>query len=585
MGITRRFVTASCLTILGLLFVPIASGCAPAAAPTPAPKAPTPAPAATKAPAPTATAAAPTTAKPAAPTAKPALLTASPKPAAGEPRYGGTLTIGVGGDPPGLDVHREETAFSFSVLAGAYNGLVRYDPQAWPQVKVIPDLATSWELSPDGTTYTFHVAKGVKFHDGGPLTAEDVKFSFDRIRDPKMGLARSPRRGQLSNVTNIEIPDDSTVKITLGHPQASFLNFIAAFYFAVVPKRVVLERNNDLSKTVMGTGAFKFKDYASGVGWELVKNADYFVKGHPYLDGVKGYIIRDSFTRFAALRTKSILWLAPFPYMTVSQSKIIEETLSDKIAVTWEFHAAWYGMVFSLAKQPWNDARVRRAVSMSFDRKNMLALGLEGAGVVGMSAQAKGEWALPEEEMVKVPGYAKPDLEGARKLMAEAGFPNGFRTEAMVRLTPVNQALGEVVKNAASAIGITVDLDPQESTVYLDRRFRRVFTSLTDAFGSSNTDPDILLSDFYLTNGTNNFSGYSNPVYDDLYGKQSRALDTEERRKIVWEMQRILLQDVPIAIAYWARIPYARWTEVRGYAPPSISHHHAYGYREIWLAR
>ncbi|MBI2907161.1 MAG: hypothetical protein HYX92_05835 [Chloroflexi bacterium] len=569
----KSLMMASLFSVLGLLL----ASCAPAA-PAPTPKPPAAAP--TKAPA-----AAPTAAPAAAPTAKPAAPAPTPKPAGEQPRYGGAVTVGVAGDPPSLDLHREQTAYTFAPVAGAYNGLVKFDPHAWPEVKVVSDLAEKWDLSADGKVYTFQLAKGVKFHNGDTLTAKDVKYSFDRIRDPKLGLASSPRRTQLSNVTSIDAPDDSTVKITVGRPQASFIPFIGGHYFSVIPERVALEKKGDMTKTVMGTGPFKFKDYSTGVSWELVKNPDYFIKGRPYMDGIKGFIIKDSFTRFAALRTRSILWWAPLPYMTVSMTKVIAEQLSDKIAVKWEFHPAWYGAQFNMAMKPFNDVRVRQAVSLSFNRQKMLEIGLEGGGLVGMSAQPPGPWSLPEEELKKLPGYEKPDIEGAKKLMAEAGYPNGLATEALTRAAPAQEAVAQLVKDAVAAIGINLDIKSQETAVYMDQRFRRIYPLEASSAGLGHTDPDALLGDFYVTGAAYNFSGYSNPQYDELYAKQSQTLDVAERKKIVWEMQRILLKDVPIAIAYWSRVPYAWWKDVRGYTPPSLSHYHAYQYQDMWLAK
>ncbi|MBI2910250.1 MAG: ABC transporter substrate-binding protein [Chloroflexi bacterium] len=565
---SRNFsIVASCFTILGFLL----ASCAPTAQPAPTSKSVAP-------PAATAKAVTPATPKPAAPSP-------SPGPATEQPRYGGILTVGIGGEPPSLDVHRENNTYNFSITAGAYNGLAKYDPHAWPEVKVVPDLATGWQLSPDGQVYTFQIVKGAKFHDGAALTAEDVKFSLDRIRDAQLGLANSPRRQQLAKIASIDIPDSYTVKIALKSPQASFLSVIAAFYFAVMPKHAVLEKKGDMTRTVLGSGAFKFKDYARGVGFELEKNPNYFVPGRPYLDGVRGYIIVDPFTRFAALRTRNVLWWGSFPYMSVAQTKIIQETLSDKIVVKWEFNPAWYGVMFNVNRPPWNDVRLRQAVSMTFDRRRMLSIGLEGAGVMGMAAQPPGEWALPEEEMIKVPGYAKPDLEGARKLMAEAGFPRGLKTEALVQSTKVQRDVATLFKDAVAPLGIAVDLNVAETTVYNDQRFRKAFATLAGSAGAGHTDPDILLGDFYVTGSNNNWTGYSNPNYDELYVKQSRTLDAAERRKIVWEMQRMLLRDVTIAIAYWSNVPYAWWKEVNGFTPPSLSHWHSYGYQEIWLAR
>ncbi|MBI2909212.1 MAG: ABC transporter substrate-binding protein [Chloroflexi bacterium] len=570
---TRKLsILASFFTILELLL----ASCAPAA-PAPTPKAAAPS-AATMAPA----AAAITGAQP---TAKPAAPSPTPKPAADQPRYGGVLTVGVGGDPPSLDPHREETYFTYAITAPSYNGLLKYDPLGWPDVKPVPDLAASWEVSPDGKVYTFNLVKGAKFHDGAPVTAEDVKFSFDRIRDPQFGLVKSPRRQQLGAIASMDTPDDYTIRITLGYPQGSFISLISSLFFAVMPRHVVAEKKGDMTKTVVGSGAFKFKNYVSGASWEMEKNANYFVAGRPYLDGVKGYIINDLFTRFAALRTRNVLWWAPsMPTMTASQARILEETLSDKIAVEWRSQPSWYGVVFNLSKPPWSDVRVRRAVSLTFDRKRMVAAGLEGAGVVGMTTQPPGEWALPQDEMARVPGYDKPDVEGARSLMTEAGFPSGLKAEILVRSSKPHQDFAVLLKDAVAAIGINLDLKVVETGIYNDTLFRKGFDIAVGGFGTALTDPDVCLGDYYLAGAGRNWPGYNNPDYDELYVKQSRAADAGERRKIVWEMQRILLRDLPIVTAYWIKIPYVWWKEVRGYIPP-VGFNNAYVYENIWLAK
>ncbi|MBI2907131.1 MAG: ABC transporter substrate-binding protein [Chloroflexi bacterium] len=567
-------IAAGCL-ILALLV----TACAPATQPTPTakPVAP-PAPAATKAAAPTP--ASPSTPKPAAPspTSKPAADSA------GGAR-GGTLTIGVGGDPPSFDIHQEQTAYVFAITAGTYSGLVRYDSQAWPQSKVIGDLAASWSVGTDGKVYTYSLVKGAKFHDGAPVTAEDVKFSLDRIRDPQLGLVRSPRRLQLAAISGIETPDDSTVKINLKYPQASFNPAIATVFYAMMPKRVVQANNNDMRKTILGSGPFKLKSYSSGVGWELARNSDYFVKDRPYLDSVKAYIIPDTFTRFAALRTRSVLWFAPFPYMTVSHAKIIEESLSDKIAVKWAFHPAWYAAVFNVNQAPWSDVRVRQAVSLAFDRKKMLAAGLEGAGVVGMSPMPPGEWALPEEEMMKMPGYARPDIEAARRLLAEAGYPAGFKADLIVRQVKPHQDFAVVLKDALASLGIELTLNVMETATFESTRFRKAFGILATGAGTPVMDPDTQLGDNYLSGATNNWSGYNDPAFDELFTKQSGTLDAGERRKIVWEMQRVLLRDTPMALAYWTNVAYAWWKEVRGFTPPTSLYDAYGGYHEMRIAK
>ena len=140
------------------------------------------------------------------------------------------------------------------------------------------------------------------------------------------------------------------------------------------------------------------------------------------------------------------------------------------------------------------------------------------------------------------------------------------------------------MKSAAAAIGIDLDLKVAETAVYTNALFRKAFSTAVGGTSAKLDDPDLTLGDYYVTDSSRNYAGYGNPVFDELYVKQVRTLDMVERRKIVWEMQRILLRDVPIAITYWSNVAYAWWREVRGFNPP-VSFFHAYGYQEIWLAK
>ncbi|MBI2907373.1 MAG: ABC transporter substrate-binding protein [Chloroflexi bacterium] len=565
--------TARVLKVVASLMV-VSLGCAPAA-PAPPPKATAP------------------SSRVETPVAKPPaeLLVPSPTPKAAaesrpEPgRYGGILTIGTPGDPPSLDLHQESAAYAMAPLSSAYDGLLKPNVFAWPEYKPVSSLAASWEVSADGKLYTFHLVKGAKFHNGAPVTAEDVKFSLDRTRNPQPPMARSPRKELLSAIANIDAPDDSTVKIALGYAQASFIPYMGAPGFGVMPKEVVLARGNDMTKTVVGSGPFKFKDYKRGVSWELEKNPEYFVKGRPYLDGIKGYLIPDPFTRFAAFRVKSFLfWDPASPYMAAGQAKMVEKELSDKIALQWQFHPAWYGAYFNVTRPPWSDVRVRQAVSLTFDRKRMVAIGLEGAGVAGMAAMPPGEWGLQEEEMIKVPGYARPDLDAAKKLLAEAGFPQGFKAQGVVRKNKAHEDMAVLVKDAISKIGIDLDIMAVETATWYEYQFGKRFDFMPAGSGSVIVDPDLVLGDHYLSRSPRNYTGYSNPAFDDLYAKQAQTSDPLERRKIVWEAQRILLKDVPIVIAYWSNIPYAWWREVRGFTPP-VSFFYTYRFEEVWLSK
>ncbi len=229
---------------------------------------------------------------------------ATPKPSApieSGPRSGGVLTISSIGDPITFDMHQEISYLVSNVVQLAYSGLMQYNPES--PAEGMGDLATTWDVSKDGLTYTFRLNPNVKFHDGSVLSADDASFSFERMINPPKGTL-APRRGDLATIDKVEAPDKSSVKFTLKYPSASFLDVISSGWM-VVFSRAFVEKKGHMKNDIMGTGPYKLKTYSAGVSLDYVKNPDYFVKGRPYLDGITFYIIKDAGTRLAAFRTRA----------------------------------------------------------------------------------------------------------------------------------------------------------------------------------------------------------------------------------------------------------------------------------------
>ncbi|MEK7873872.1 MAG: ABC transporter substrate-binding protein, partial [Chloroflexota bacterium] len=287
---------------LGVAFSLLASSCAPAAAPAPAPAAPP----AASAPAPAAVPPRPAApAQPSAPSAAPA-ATPSPaprpaSPAAATPKKGGILTITVYSDPP----HYDTTVGSFSIVATAgmmHAGLLRYDMQ--DNGKMVPDLAASWDVAGDDKQYTFRLQKNARWHDGKPVTADDVKYTLEKRIKPDPGGLQDT--SDFDAVKSIEIVDASTVKVSLSQPSYSFLPALAGAQRNPILPKHILEKSKNYRKETVGAGAFKFKQHAPGVLFEVERFKDYFLPGLPYLDGVRAALIADAATRLAALRTHRV---------------------------------------------------------------------------------------------------------------------------------------------------------------------------------------------------------------------------------------------------------------------------------------
>jgi peptide/nickel transport system substrate-binding protein len=222
--------------------------------------------------------------------AAPYRLAGAQTPAGETPKYGGVLTQDTFADPPHFDLHQSETITALLPLAPCYSRLIQPDP--FDVDKLIPDLAERWDISKDGKVYTFHLRRGVKFHHGKPLAAEDVKASWDRIISPPKGVF-SVRKLIFEAIGGIEAPDAQTVRFVLKRPNWSLLTNMAHGWNVIFPKDI-LDAKGDMKRDVVGTGPFKFKQYVRGVSLEVERNPDYHVKGRPYLDGVKTFFIPDT---------------------------------------------------------------------------------------------------------------------------------------------------------------------------------------------------------------------------------------------------------------------------------------------------
>src|SRR3989475_9155312 len=255
-----------------------------------------------------------------------ALPTPAPVQAAETPRHGGILLAAIGADAPSLDPHQESTFATLQMVAPLYSTLIQIDPLSYP--KIIGDAASEWKISPDGLTYTFKIRPGIKFHDGAPLTAVDVKATYDKLLSPPAGT-RSVRKNSYSAVTTVEAPDASTVVFKLKFPSASLLLNLASPWNVIYPKKYLDKDPNYFMKNVMGSGPFKFKSYTPGASFEGERNPDYFVKDRPYLNGYKFFISTETSVRAAAIRSgRAYIEFRDLPNAEV---EAIKKQLGDKV--------------------------------------------------------------------------------------------------------------------------------------------------------------------------------------------------------------------------------------------------------------
>jgi peptide/nickel transport system substrate-binding protein len=499
--------------------------------------------------------------------------------AAEEPRYGGILTQSTFADAPHFDLHQSETIAALLPLAPCYNRLAQYDP--FDPTRIIPDLAERWQQSPDGKLYTFHLRRGVKFHHGKVFKAEDVKASWDRIIDPPKGVF-SVRKLIFEAVSGIEAPDDHTVRFVLKRPMASLVANIAQGWNVIFP-RDILEAKGDMKRDVVGTGPFKFKEYVRGVSLEVEKYPDYHVKGRPYLDGVKTFIIPDLNTAVNAYIAGQILLHEATTESQAEQARLrvgsrgVIARLTQMSAITMEMNAT---------RKPWSDPRVRQAASMAIDRKEAIHVMTDGAGEVSGMMLASGQWALPLAELQKLPGYA-PDKQAeraqARKVLAEAGFPNGFKAAMTVRRGQQFESAAVLLKDHLAQVGIDVNLEIYETAAFYERTRKREFELYGGSYSTAVDDPDAIFGQNYLCNAARNYSGMCVPEVEKLFLEQSQIRDLKGRLPVVHQLQRVALQQVMKAVLGFRVTFYLYANVVHGYRP-HYSRYLAESREQVWLA-
>jgi len=502
-----------------------------------------------------------------------------------EPQRGGTLKVSLSGDPPSLDMHQENTFLVDIPMSTVYNTLVVFDPHGYPNI--IGDLAKSWEKSEDGKTWTFKLHEGVKFHDGTELTSADVKASWDRMTNPPEGVT-SPRRTDYAMIDSVDAPDKNTVIFHLKYPAASFLKMLAHPANFIYAKADIDKAPDWHKKNTNGTGPFKLAKYTRGSSLEVMRNPNYFKKDLPYMDGIKYFMIKDLSASAKSVRSgRTDVEFRGFPPAEV---EAIQKQLGDKVVVRYPKALSHWGVAINVDKKPFDDERVRKALGLALNRYDMAKTlkPLSGLETVGSLMHPDSEWGLKPEEMHDLAGF-NPDHEAniqeAKKLLAEAGYPDGFKTiltNRSIKLPYID--MGVYLVSAWKKIGVNAEHKVEESATWTATRRNRDFELFVDPFGSAaGGDPDEMLSKF-LTGSSDNWGRFSDPEVDALYKQQQVELDEQKRIELVKELQRkVIGKSWWLPGLWWTRIE-VRSAKIKNYEP---LHSHWMNRRleDVWLAQ
>lgn len=520
---------------------------------------------------------------------------------AAEPKRGGTLRGTIPNDPPVLDPYKSISFLTLIPASFVYSRLLRYKPQAdpakWGDREAEGDLAESWEASPDALTWTFHLREGVTFHDvapvnGRPVDSEDVVLSWERWLALPAANAK-----QLNMIERVEAPDPRTVVITLNLPYAPFETIIASpNYFWIMPKEVAND-GIDLTQTMLGSGPFLFDSYEPGVAMRFRSNPNYWEQGLPYVDGVDLHIIKDPATTLSNFMTGGLdvhAFTNPRDVAEIRRQKPevkLDEFLQTLLLFSY-VQPISEGHEHYSADSPFNDERVRRALSMALDRDALLQVLYQGegkwntlvpAGFTKFHLNPKDDAAAYGEAA----NYFKFDIEGARKLLADAGYPDGI--SAQMHYT--NNAYGDLFNQSAEVInrmwndaGIKTTLAPEDyRSQYISSTFLGNFDGVAYGPQSGFDEADQYLFSMLHSSSERNHSKINDPELDKLIEAQRVELDSEARVELMHDIQKLIADKMYYIPTVVGKSYYAQHPNVKGFTFGAFYSLGTESYARVWL--
>lgn len=509
---------------------------------------------------------------------------------AAEPVHGGTLKIYQRGNPPSASIH-EEATYSVNVpFMAVYNNLVIYDQHKAQNSldDIQPELATSWKWSSDYRKLTFMLRKDVKWHDGKPFTAADVKCTFDLLQgkgDDK--FRKNPRKGWYWNLKDVVADNPYQVTMELGNPQPAMLALLASGYSPMYPCHVSAK---DMRVHPIGTGPFKFVSYDRNKSIKLTANKNYWKKGLPYLDGIELPIITNRSTAMLTF----IAGKVDMTFPTEVTQQILKDIHSQapKAVCKAEPTNVSTNLIVNRDAAPFNEPDIRMAMALSIDRKAFIDILGEGKFRVGgtMEATPEGVWGMPQAMLDKLPGYGtdiKANREQARALMAKHGYGPDKHLEVKVSTRNLAQYRDPAVLLIDHLKTIYMDgtLEVIESGSWFAKVARKDYSVGLNLTGNSVDDPDQAFFENYSCTSERNYTGYCNPALEKMFVAQSQELDLAKRKQMVWDIDAKIQEDVARPIIYQS-VENTCWQPyVHNFSPMSNSSYNGFRFEDLWMSK
>jgi peptide/nickel transport system substrate-binding protein len=514
------------------------------------------------------------------------LLAATP---AAAQKKGGTLRLYHNDNPPSTSLLEESTIASVTPFMAVFNNLVMFDPAKVHESldTVIPDLAESWAWDSTNTKLTFKLRQGVTWHDGKPFTSKDVQCTWRMLigKGDTTDFHRNPRKVWYSKLQDVSTNGDFEATFELSEPQPSLPVLLASAFSPVYPCHVP---QSVMRTKPVGTGPFKFVEFKRGTSIKLVRNPEYWKKDRPYLDEITFRMIDSRSTRMLAFATGE--YDITFPAdISVSLMQDVKARAPNAVCemITTGTQS---NLMVNRVNPPFDNPDIRKAMSLAIDRKPFSSILMEGFALTGgaMLPKPAGEWGMPPEMIVSLTGYG-PDtarnIAEAQAIMQKLGYSEAkpLTIKIQTRNLPTYRDAAVIVTDQLKKIYISGELDILETPQWYARMAKKDYTIGLNVTGVSVDDPDGNIVENYSCKSERNYTQYCNPEVDRLLASQSRELDKEKRKKIVWDIERLLVDDAARPIITHGVAANCWQPYVRNYTPHDNSQYNSLRFEEVWL--
>jgi peptide/nickel transport system substrate-binding protein len=500
-------------------------------------------------------------------------------------KSGGILQMPNFTSPASMSIHEESTIAVGIPIMGVFNNLVLFDQNVAQNSldSVVPDLATGWSWSEDGTQLTFQLRQGVKWHDGKPFTAKDVKCTWDTLSERSSDKFRiNPRKSWYRNVEDITTNGDHEVTFRLKRPQPYLIALLASGLSPVYPCHVTPAQ---MRQHPIGTGPFKFVEFKPNERIKVVRNPDYWKPGRPYLDGIETTIIPNTGTRSLAFVAGKfdMLW------MSMPLLKEVKDQAPQAVCnVVMDNNSR--DLIINRSAPPFDNLDLRRAMALSLDHQGFIDIMADGQGAVGGSIlpPPDGVWGMPPDVLRTLPGYG-PDVTKnraeARAIMQKLGYGPDKRLAVKVSTRNVDEYRNAAVIAISQLREIYIDgeLEPIDTATWFPRVMRKDYTVGATVSEGGLDEPDQKFYETYVCGADRNYTGYCNPETDKLIDGQSMEANPERRRQLVWDIERRLAEDASRPVLLYARFATCRQPQVKGLVTMTNSRFNGWRMEDVWL--